>query len=231
MSKRRLSGEERRGSILRAAARVFAENGFRGTTTKALAEAAGVSEALIFKHFPSKEALYDAMHAGFSQEKAPEGIRELMAMEPSTATLVRVVHSFYVLMVGERPRTVAESDASVLARLMFRSILEDGEFARHFIRRVPSHLVAKIGQCLSAAVAAGDLVGSPAPLNLPGWFAHHLAVMLFLNHLADPPVIDYGVSRATLVEQAVRFALRGIGLKEEAIQRCYHPEELTRTAP
>jgi AcrR family transcriptional regulator len=227
MSKTRLSGEERRGSILRAAARVFAENGFRGTTTKALAEAAGVSEALLFKHFPSKEAIYDAMHAGFSQEKAPESVRELMAMEPSTATLVRIVHSFYALMIGERPRSAAERDESVLARLMFRSVMEDGEFARLFIRRVPAHLVAKLEQCLSAAVASGDVVGGPAPLNLPGWFTHHLAVMLLLNHLADPPIVDYGVSRATLVEHAVRFALRGIGLKEEAIQRCYHPEEST----
>jgi hypothetical protein len=49
--------------------------------------------------------------------------------------------------------------------------------------------------------------------------------MLLLNHLADPPTVDYGVSRTTLIEQAVRFALRGIGLKEEAIQRHYHPEQ------
>jgi AcrR family transcriptional regulator len=222
--RRRLSGEARRESILRAARRVFAEHGFRGTTTKALAEAAGVSEALLFKHFPSKEAIFDAMHDGFSQEKAPEGFRELMDMEPSTATLVRIVHSFYLLMVAERPQTGAESEVSVMARLMFRSLMEDGEFARLFIRRVPSHLVAKIEQCVSAAVAAGDLVGSPAPLKLPGWFTHHLAVMLFLNHLAEPSVVDYGVSRTTLIEQAVRFALRGIGLKEEAIQRHFHPE-------
>src|SRR5262249_44068259 len=61
--RRRLRGEERRESILRAARRVFAERGFSGTTTRALAEAAGVSEALLFQHFPSKEALYAAMLA------------------------------------------------------------------------------------------------------------------------------------------------------------------------
>ncbi len=47
---RRLSSEERRGSILQAARSIFAENGFRGTTTRALAEAAGVSEIKWARH-------------------------------------------------------------------------------------------------------------------------------------------------------------------------------------
>ncbi len=61
----RLSAEERRESILTAARKVFAEGGFRGTTNRGLAEAAGVSEALLFQHFPDKEALYTAMHSTF----------------------------------------------------------------------------------------------------------------------------------------------------------------------
>ena len=51
----------RRTHILDAAATVFAEKGFDGTTTRELAKAAGVSEALIYKHFPSKQSLYAAM--------------------------------------------------------------------------------------------------------------------------------------------------------------------------
>ena len=57
----KLSGDERRAAIIKAVKRVFAEKGFDGTTTRELADAAGVSEALLFKHFPNKEALFWAV--------------------------------------------------------------------------------------------------------------------------------------------------------------------------
>lgn len=41
--------------------RLFSERGFRGTTTKEIAQAAGVSEAIIFRHFTTKEELYTAI--------------------------------------------------------------------------------------------------------------------------------------------------------------------------
>ncbi len=58
---KKISGKERRASIIRAARTVFVEKGFSATTTRHLAAAAGVSEALLFKHFPSKGALYSAI--------------------------------------------------------------------------------------------------------------------------------------------------------------------------
>ncbi len=57
----RMAGEERRLQILRVAMRLFAERGFRGTTTKEIAHAAGVSEAMVFRHFATKDELYDAI--------------------------------------------------------------------------------------------------------------------------------------------------------------------------
>ena len=57
----RLSAEARKEAIVEAVQDVFAEKGFDGTTTRELAKAAGVSEALLYKHFPSKESLYAAM--------------------------------------------------------------------------------------------------------------------------------------------------------------------------
>ena len=57
----RLSFDKRRQAIVEAVRGVFAENGFHGTTTRELARTAGVSEALLYKHFPSKESLYAAM--------------------------------------------------------------------------------------------------------------------------------------------------------------------------
>src|SRR5205807_5175023 len=44
--------------LLSAAERCFARHGFAGTTTKSVAAAAAISEGLLFKHFPSKSALY-----------------------------------------------------------------------------------------------------------------------------------------------------------------------------
>jgi AcrR family transcriptional regulator len=57
----RMAGDERRQLILTEAMRLFSEDGFRGTTTKKIAEAAGISEAMVFRHFANKEELYSAI--------------------------------------------------------------------------------------------------------------------------------------------------------------------------
>lgn len=57
----RMSGTDRRQQLLEAALEVFARKGFEGTTTKEVAAAAGVTEAIIFRHFPTKQALYTAV--------------------------------------------------------------------------------------------------------------------------------------------------------------------------
>lgn len=55
-----MPGPERRAQIVDAAIALFGRHGFKGTTTKSLARASGVSEATIFKHFPTKNDLYAA---------------------------------------------------------------------------------------------------------------------------------------------------------------------------
>jgi AcrR family transcriptional regulator len=57
----RMAGEERRSQILAVAVTLFSNRGFRGTTTKEIAHAAGVSEAMVFRHFATKEELYAAI--------------------------------------------------------------------------------------------------------------------------------------------------------------------------
>ena len=57
----RMAAEDRRLQIVRVAMRLFSEGGFRGTTTKEIAHAAGVSEAILFRHFATKEDLYSAI--------------------------------------------------------------------------------------------------------------------------------------------------------------------------
>ncbi len=47
--------------ILRRAVNLFSQRGFSGTTTREIAQAAGVSEAMVFRHFATKEELYSAI--------------------------------------------------------------------------------------------------------------------------------------------------------------------------
>jgi TetR/AcrR family transcriptional regulator len=66
----RMLGEDRRRQLLRVAIDSFARNGFSGTKTKDIAAAAGVSEAILFRHFVSKEDLY---HAILDEKEATMG--------------------------------------------------------------------------------------------------------------------------------------------------------------
>jgi len=54
----RLPAAERRRELVEAAIRVFTEGSYRGTTTAEIAQAAGVSEPILYRHFASKRDLY-----------------------------------------------------------------------------------------------------------------------------------------------------------------------------
>jgi TetR/AcrR family transcriptional regulator len=56
-----MPASDRRTQLLDIALTVFSQKGFDGATTKEIAAAAGVTEAVIFRHFPSKQALYQAV--------------------------------------------------------------------------------------------------------------------------------------------------------------------------
>ena len=58
---RRMPAIDRKHQLLENALDVFSRKGFEGATTKEIAAAAGVTEAIIFRHFPTKQALYTAV--------------------------------------------------------------------------------------------------------------------------------------------------------------------------
>jgi AcrR family transcriptional regulator len=58
---RRLPADERRRTVLDAARRVFAQRGYDGSGTAEIAAACGCSEPIIYRHFPSKQALFAAV--------------------------------------------------------------------------------------------------------------------------------------------------------------------------
>jgi AcrR family transcriptional regulator len=221
----KLSSEERRVAIIRAVRTVFAERGFHGTTTRALADAAGVSEALLFKHFPNKEALYSAMQLFCCNEADPEKMDRIKALEPSTLTLVLIVHLMVSHTVGAEPNS--QEDAVTHHRLMLRSMIEDGEFARLFYERTMPCWISKVEQCLVASIAAGESIVGPVLPNLGALFARHLAKTIMVSLLPATPIVDYEMPREKLVEQVVWFTLRGLGVRDDAIRRYYHPEALT----
>jgi AcrR family transcriptional regulator len=200
----------RRQLILGAAKRCFARHGFAGTTTKSVAAAASISEGLLFKHFPSKAALYAEILA--EECEADPDLAHLLGQEPSTATLVELVRGMvrHFLQIRED-----EQEAQRL-RLMATSHLDDGEFARLLYAKVGGLIGPVFTGSLDRAVAAGDAsrIGSE-PLNL-FWFAHHTVLMAALARLPAVPCLSYG-NAADLERQLCEFILRGIGLNETAV--------------
>jgi AcrR family transcriptional regulator len=227
-TKAKLTCEERRAAIIKAVRRLFADKGFHGTTTRELAEAAEVSEALLFKHFPNKEALYLAMLQACCPKDSPV-VERLKALEPSASSLVILVHQYIVGAVEGFGPDAEEHE--IQRRLMLRSLLEDGEFARFFLERAVACWITKVEECLKTAIAAGEAVPSPVQTRLASWFFEHIAGTLRTFVQPAKPIVNYGVSRKQLVEQAVWFALRGMGLTDEAIRRYYNPKALRLLEP
>jgi AcrR family transcriptional regulator len=212
MSTLRMTHDLRRQLILSAAKRCFARNGFAGTTTKSVAAAASISEGLLFKHFPTKSALYAEILA--EECEADPDLAHLLGQEPSTATLVELVKGMvrHFMQITDGPD---ELEAQRL-RLMTTSHLDDGEFARLLYAKVGDLIGPVFTVSLDRAVAAGDAsrIGSE-PLNL-FWFAHHTVLMAALARLPAVPCLAYG-NAAGLERQLCEFILRGIGLNEAAI--------------
>ncbi len=121
----RSSGQERQASIISAAASLFAAKGFQGTTTREIAKTAGISEALVFKHFPTKRALYAAILAEKAQFSELLEAAEEAAKKKDDARL-------FTLLAGYRIRKGADP---TLLRLLLFSALEKHELSEMFFRK------------------------------------------------------------------------------------------------
>jgi TetR/AcrR family transcriptional regulator, transcriptional repressor of aconitase len=207
-----MTGDLRRQLILSAAKRCFARHGFAGTTTKSVAAAASISEGLLFKHFPTKSALYAEILA--EECEADPGLNRLLGLEPSTETLVVLIRCMvrHFQGVSEAP----DQEESQRLRLMVTSHLDDGEFARLIYEKIGDLLGPVFTPSLERAVEAGDAARiGQEPMNL-FWFAHHTALMATLTRLPSIPCLSYGNAN-DLERQLCEFILRGIGLNETAI--------------
>ncbi len=220
---RRLPFDQRRQAIVEAVRGVFAENGFHGTTTRELAKTAGVSEALLYKHFPSKESLYTAMLEACAKGPTFAEFNRILALEPSTATLVIMVH----FTISHYLEAAVDAGTAAMNSLMARSLLEDGEFVRLTHKKFAKSWLTKFAACIKAAGKRGELRRTPVRHDLSAWFVHHIGFALMLHLHPKNPAVQYHANRQQLIEQATCFALFGVGLKERAIKHYYRPGVLS----
>jgi AcrR family transcriptional regulator len=124
----RMSSEERRAVILEAAVKLFSERGFRGTTTRALAEAVGVTEPVLYEHFKSKHELYAAIVEAKSREgfaRAEDLLEPLAKVKDDRALFIAL---------GEVILSCFTED-SAYSRLLLSAALEDRELGSLFFER------------------------------------------------------------------------------------------------
>ncbi len=126
----RMKSEERRAAIVRSAIHLSAEKGFRGTTTRELAAAAGVTEPVLYQHFRAKSDLYSAI----IEAKAGE-------VSGNAAALAELAQSgddrAFFGALGELILRRYQEDPE-LTRLLFFSSLERHELADLFFERIYS---------------------------------------------------------------------------------------------
>lgn len=125
-----MSGDKRREQILQTAFDLFSQRGFSGTTTKDIARGSGVSEAMVFKHFSSKDELYGAI---LEAKKCADGLHEFPweSNEPLLAAM-KVKDDFGVFYHFALQALEKHQSDVAFMRLLFYSALEEHELAERF---------------------------------------------------------------------------------------------------
>ena len=98
----RKGAEQRRQELLEAALPLFSAHGFEGTTTRAIAEAAGVTEALIFHYFPTKLALFQEIITIYGFQRLHEIDFSMLAGKPLPEILTTLLNLFLDTMWKNR---------------------------------------------------------------------------------------------------------------------------------
>ncbi|MBV6457659.1 MAG: Nucleoid occlusion factor SlmA [Fimbriimonadaceae bacterium] len=223
--RKRLAGEDRKKQIAAAALNVFARKGFDGATTRELAEAAGVSEALIYRHFPDKEGLYNELITLLGAQDKNQLTSRWTSSEPGTSSLVSVLYSLSrVILLGPPGRPKDDS----IDRLVGQSLLGDGTFASAFLQEYLSPLVPYLCDCMEKAWESGDIDAQHAPGELEAFLFHHFVGAVALFRLPDKPLLP--ISNPHQLHRAVLFFVcRGLGLTETALDRTLDFEQFARS--
>lgn len=204
-----MAGDERRDQLCRIAMRLFSERGFRGTTTKEIAAAAGVSEAVIFKHFSNKDELYASIldHKACSHVFTNPFGDVVGKMEANDDFGV-----FYTMALKALEHHQEDSD---FLRLMLHSALEGHDLAKsfmeHFISRVYEFLGAYI-QRRQREGAFRDVEPRVVVRSFIGMFVHHS----LNNILWDKEQRLLQISNDEAAREFARILLDGVRKHETA---------------
>ncbi len=163
----RIPAGERRRQILAVATALFARQGFQGTKTREISEKARVNEAILFRHFPTKDDLYWAVLN--EKCKARRGFVELKTLLKSGQPVPEV---FAAIAAGLLRRNF--EDASVL-RLWLFSGLENHRLYRRFYRAYMADYYDLLAGYIRTQIRAGEF----RTVN------PHLAARGFLGMLLD----------------------------------------------
>lgn len=139
----RMTGDERREQILQTAVSLFSQRGFKGTTTKEIARVAGVSEAMVFRHFENKDALYGAI---LDTKGCQDGVRRF-PWEANEALRTAIEQKddlavFYNIAFDALNKHQADEG---FMRLLFYSALEEHVLAERFFHEFIERIYEFIG--------------------------------------------------------------------------------------
>jgi len=190
----RMSASDRRNQLLDVAIDLFSRKGFGGTTTKEIAAAAGVTEAIIFRHFATKQDLYKAIldtrcadpiaSAWFAEA------RQFMENNDD-AGLFRALVATIVKCKREDPR---------FERLMLHAALEGHELAimhhNQFTLPIGKQLIDYIAK--RQAEGAIRKFDPAAVLFAVAGVAQFYASQKYLYQCADIPLSDEAITEAFL---------------------------------
>ena len=191
----RMKGVDRRAAIVAAAIRLFAEKGFRGTTTRELAAALGVTEPVLYQHFKTKRDLYTAIietKAGEGMEKSGR-LQQCLRGDDDRALLTELAG----LILNHYDEDPAYS------RLLLFSALEGHELAALFFQRQIVQFFNSVAAYFRRRVRAGAIRPvnpQTAARSFIGMVSYHGQLQLLFG--AQP-----GISRKKLIDELVNLFL------------------------
>jgi AcrR family transcriptional regulator len=199
----RMAGEERRLQILAVAVSLFSQKGFRGTTTKEIAQAAGVSEAMVFRHFATKEELYSAIldHKACASGRFDPS---KTAADPMQRKDDRAV--FESLALGALDHH--ENDPQ-FQRLLLYSALEKHELAQMFFDQIVRHVYDFLGSYIRERQRDGAFIEIDPAIVVRcfiGMVMHHS----LNNNLWDPDRRLLNISNEFAAKHFTDILLKGI---------------------